>query len=294
MPTPLEQDDNGNYIVRIGHSPDPDDAFMFHAMTNNKFPTPGYHFIHELQDIETLNHRAMNQELEVSAVSIHAFPDIADHYSLMNCGASMGEGYGPMIVGKSGVTVEQAKESVIAVPGLKTSAYLGLRLAWGDVTVEVVPFDEIIPRILDDTYLTGLIIHEGQLTYVDYDLDVLINIGKWWNNKTNNYPMPLGGNVVRKDLGEKMMQDITMYTKQSIQYAINNPDEALEFAKKWGRGIDDDTNRKFVTMYVNDRTIDYREDGRESIRQFIHEGQKIGLIKSEFDVKAMRFIGATE
>ena len=294
MPTPLEQDDNGNYIVRIGHSPDPDDAFMFHAMTNNKFPTPGYHFIHELQDIETLNHRAMNQELEVSAVSIHAFPDIADHYSLMNCGASMGEGYGPMIVGKSGVTVEQAKESVIAVPGLKTSAYLGLRLAWGDVTVEVVPFDEIIPRILDDTYLTGLIIHEGQLTYVDYDLDVLINIGKWWNNKTNNYPMPLGGNVVRKDLGEKMMQDITMYTKQSIQYAINNPDEALEFAKKWGRGIDDDTNRKFVTMYVNDRTIDYREDGRESIRQFIHEGQKIGLIKSEFDVKAMRFIGAIE
>ncbi|MBK71293.1 MAG: ABC transporter substrate-binding protein [Euryarchaeota archaeon] len=294
MPTPLEQDDNGNYIVRIGHSPDPDDAFMFHAMTNNKFPTPGYHFVHELQDIETLNHRAMNRELEVSAVSIHAYPDIAEYYSLMNCGASMGEGYGPMIVGKSGVTIEQAKQSVIAVPGLKTSAYLGLRLAWGDVAVEVVPFDEIIPRILDGTYLTGLIIHEGQLTYVDYDLDVLINIGKWWNDRTNNYPMPLGGNVVRKDLGEKMMQDITMYTKKSIQYAINNPTEALEFAKKWGRGIDDDTNRKFVTMYVNDRTIDYREDGRESIRQFIHEGQKIGLIKAEFDVKAMRFIGATE
>ena len=294
MSNPLEQDDNGNYIVRIGHSPDPDDAFMFHAMTNNKFPTPGYHFVHELQDIETLNHRAMNQELEVSAVSIHAFPDIAEHYSLMNCGASMGEGYGPMIVGKSGVTVEQAKESVIAVPGLKTSAYLGLRLAWGDVNVEVVPFDEIIPRILDGTYLTGLIIHEGQLTYVDYNLDVLIDIGKWWNSKTNNYPMPLGGNVVRKDLGEEMMQDITKYTKMSIEYAINNPDEALEFAKKWGRGIDDDTNRKFVTMYVNDRTIDYREDGRESIRQFIQEGQNIGLIRPEFDVDSMRFIGALE
>ena len=141
----LDRNDNGDVIVRIGHSPDPDDAFMFHAMTNNKFPTPGYHFVHELQDIETLNHRAMNQELEVSAVSIHAFPDIAEHYSLMNCGASMGEGYGPMIVAKSGVTVEQAKNSTIAVPGLKTSAYLGLRLAWGDVTVEVVPFDEIIP-----------------------------------------------------------------------------------------------------------------------------------------------------
>jgi len=292
MATQLEQDESGNYVIRIGHSPDPDDAFMFHAMTNNKFPTPGYHFVHELQDIETLNHRAMNQELEVSAVSIHAFPDIAEHYSLMNCGASMGEGYGPMIVAKAGVSIEHAKENVIAVPGLKTSAYLGLRLAWGDVTVEVVPFDEIIPRILDGSYLSGLIIHEGQLTYVDYDLDVLIDIGKWWNNKTDNFPMPLGGNVVRKDLGDKMMEDITQYTKMSIEYAIENPDEALEFAKKWGRGIDDVTNRKFVTMYVNDRTIDYREDGRASIRQFISEGQEIGLIDSSFDVTSIKFIGA--
>ena len=287
----LEQDEDGNYIVRIGHSPDPDDAFMFHAMTNGKFPTPGYHFVHELQDIETLNHRAMNQELEVSAVSIHAFPDIAEHYSLMNCGASMGEGYGPMIVCKQGVTEKDAKSSTIAVPGLKTSAYLGLRLAWGDVDVEVVPFDEIIPRILDGTYLSGLIIHEGQLTYVDYSLDVLIDIGKWWNKRTDNYPMPLGGNVVRKDLGERMMKDITNYTKMSIEYAINNPDEALEFAKKWGRGIDDETNRKFVTMYVNDRTIDYREDGRSSIRQFISEGQSIGLIDPNFNVDEMKFIG---
>ena len=292
MATQLEQDESGNYVIRIGHSPDPDDAFMFHAMTNNKFPTPGYHFVHELQDIETLNHRAMNQELEVSAVSIHAFPDIAEHYSLMNCGASMGEGYGPMIVAKAGVSIEHAKQNTIAVPGLKTSAYLGLRLAWGDVTVEVVPFDEIIPRILDGSYLSGLIIHEGQLTYVDYDLDVLIDIGKWWNNKTDNFPMPLGGNVVRKDLGDKMMEDITQYTKMSIEYAIENPDEALEFAKKWGRGIDDVTNRKFVTMYVNDRTIDYREDGRASIRQFISEGQEIGLIDSSFDVKSIKFIGA--
>ena len=291
MDKPLKQDAAGNYIIRIGHSPDPDDAFMFHAMTNGKFPTPGYHFVHELQDIETLNHRAMNQELEVSAVSIHAFPDIAEHYSLMNCGASMGEGYGPMIVCKSGVTVEQAKESIIAVPGLKTSAYLGLRLAWGDVEVEVVPFDEIIPRILDDTYLSGLIIHEGQLTYVDYNLEVLIDIGKWWNNKTNNFPMPLGGNVVRNDLGQQMMEDITNYTKMSIQYAIDNPEEALEFAKKWGRGIDDETNQKFVTMYVNDRTLDYREDGRSSIRQFISEGQDIGLIDANFNVNEMEFIG---
>ena len=129
------------------------------------------------------------------------------------------------------------------------------------------------------------------MTYVDYNLDVLIDIGKWWNNRTDNFPMPLGGNVVRKDLGDKMMKDITNYTKMSIEYAINNPDEALEFAKKWGRGIDDDTNRKFVTMYVNDRTIDYREDGRSSIKQFISEGQAIGLIDAKFNVEEMRFIG---
>ena len=191
----------------------------------------------------------------------------------MNCGASMGEGYGPMVVCKQGVSEDDAKANVIAVPGLKTSAYLGLRLAWGDCEVAVVPFDEIIPRILDGTYTSGLIIHEGQLTYVDHDLDVLIDLGKWWNNKTDNWPMPLGGNVVRRDLGQDVMEDITKYTKMSIEYALRSPDEALEFAKAWGRGIDDDTNREFVGMYVNDRTIDYKEEGRASIRLFIKEGQ---------------------
>ncbi|MGB0313589.1 MAG: MqnA/MqnD/SBP family protein, partial [Poseidonia sp.] len=224
----LPLDEDGNKIVRIGHSPDPDDAFMFHAMTTNAFPTPGYNFVHELQDIETLNHRAMNQDLEVSAVSIHAYPDIADHYALMNCGASMGEGYGPMIVCKEGVSEDEARNNVIAVPGLKTSAYLGLRLAWGDCEVAVVPFDEIIPRILDGTYLSGLIIHEGQLTYVDHDLNVLIDLGKWWNARTNNWPMPLGGNVVRRDLGEEVMQDITKYTKMSIEPSNSPKHGAVE------------------------------------------------------------------
>ena len=204
----------------------------------------------------------------------------------------MGEGYGPMIVCKKGVSMADAKANVIAVPGLKTSAYLGLRLAWGDCQVEVVPFDEIIPRILDDTYQSGLIIHEGQLTYVDHDLDVLIDLGKWWNARTNNWPMPLGGNVVRRDLGQRVMEDITKYTKMSIEYALRSPDKALEFAKAWGRGIDDETNREFVGMYVNDRTIDYREEGRQSIRQFIKEGQSIGLIRDDFDVDGLQFIGS--
>lgn len=292
MVVELPLDEDGNKIVRIGHSPDPDDAFMFHAMTTGAFPTPGYNFVHELQDIETLNHRAMNQDLEVSAVSIHAYPDIADHYALMNCGASMGEGYGPMVVCQQGVSEDEARSSVIAVPGLKTSAYLGLRLAWGDVEVAVVPFDEIIPRILDGTYVSGLIIHEGQLTYVEHDLDVLVDLGKWWNAKTENWPMPLGGNVVRRDLGQQVMEDITKYTKMSIEYALKSPDEALEFAKAWGRGIDDDTNQRFVSMYVNDRTIDYREEGRRSIRKFIQEGQRIGMIREDFDTATMQFIGA--
>jgi 1,4-dihydroxy-6-naphthoate synthase len=291
MVVELPLDESGNKIVRIGHSPDPDDAFMFHAMTTNAFPTPGYNFVHELQDIETLNHRAMNQDLEVSAVSIHAYPDISEHYALMNCGASMGEGYGPMVVCKSGVTEEEVRASVIAVPGLKTSAYLGLRLAWGDCEIAVVAFDEIIPRILDGTYLSGLIIHEGQLTYVEHDLDVLIDLGKWWNARTPNWPMPLGGNVVRRDLGESVMQDITMYTKMSIEYALKSPEEALEFAKAWGRGIDDETNKEFVGMYVNDRTIDYEQEGRDSVRKFIQEGQELGMIRPDFDTSNLRFIG---
>jgi len=287
----LVRDKDGNLIVRIGHSPDPDDAFMFHALTTNAFPTPGYKFVHELQDIETLNHRAMNKDLEVSAVSIHAYPEISNDYALMNCGASMGEGYGPMIVAKSGVSMEDVKKNPIAVPGLKTSAYLGIKLCWGDLQYEVVPFDEIIPKILSDEYLSGLIIHEGQLTYVDHDLVVLVDLGKWWNNLTDGLPMPLGGNVVRRDLGEKVMEDITKYTKKSIEFAISNPDEALEFAKKWGRGIDDETNQKFVTMYVNERTIDYKKEGRDSIRKFISEGQRIGLIRNDFDTNSMKFIG---
>ena len=277
--------------IRIGHSPDPDDAFMFHALTNNVFDTPGLDYVHELQDIETLNHRAINGDLEVSAVSIHAFPEISDKYSLMNCGASMGEGYGPMIVTKFGVSEDKVRNSTIAVPGLKTSAYLGLRLAWGDVDVEVVPFDEIIPRIISDEFVSGLIIHEGQITYSEYDLEVILDLGVWWSEKTGGLPMPLGGNVVRKDLGVELMETITSDTKKSIKFSLENPDDALQFAKKWGRGIDDETNEVFVRMYVNQRTLDYGEEGRESIRIFLKEGKRIGLVSSDFDEENIGFIG---
>ncbi|MAK42289.1 MAG: ABC transporter substrate-binding protein [Euryarchaeota archaeon] len=292
MAAELPRDEDGNFIVRIGHSPDPDDAFMFYAMTTNAFPTPGYKFVHELQDIETLNHRAMNKELEVSAVSIHAYPDIAQDYALMNCGASMGEGYGPMIVSKKNISLEEVKSNVIAVPGIKTSAFLALRLCWGEFQYQVIPFDEIIPRIVSGEFTSGLIIHEGQLTYKDSDLEVHLNLGEWWNEITGGLPLPLGGNVVKKSLGTEMVEQITKDTKKSIQYALEHPEEALEFAKKWGRGIDDATNEEFVSMYVNQRTISYGEDGRESIRLFISMGQEIGLISDDFDVSSIEFVGA--
>lgn len=288
--------DNMNDVrtIRIGHSPDPDDAFMFHALTTAAFDTPGLHYVHQLQDIETLNQRAMNGELEVSAVSIHAYPEIADNYSLMNCGASMGEGYGPMVVALPDITVEMAKKEVIAIPGLKTSAYLGLRLCWGEVEIEVVPFDEIIPRIISREYTSGLIIHEGQLTYAEHGLHVLEDLGVWWADRTGGLPMPLGGNVVKNDLGQDLITRVTEDTKKSIEFALSNPDDALEFAKEWGRGIDDSTNRRFVSMYVNQRTIDYGEQGRESVRLFLKEGQNLGLISSDFNVDSMRFIGSEE
>ena len=280
--------------IRIGHSPDPDDAFMFHALSSGEFPTPGLSYVHQLQDIETLNHRAMAGDLEVSAVSIHTFPEISENYALMNCGASMGEGYGPMIVAKPGISEDDARSGRIAVPGLKTSAYLGLRLAWGDVEVGVVPFDEIIQRVLTDEFTSGLIIHEGQLTYGDSNLEVLLDLGIWWGEFSGGLPIPLGGNVVRRDLGLELMKQITLDTKRSIEYALDSPAKALQFAKKWGRGINDAINERFVYMYVNQRTIDYGEDGRRSVRMFLKEGQKIGLIDADFDVDAIEFIGSDD
>jgi len=287
----LATDEEGRKIIRIGHSPDPDDAFMFYALTNGLIETPGYIFKHELQDIETLNHRAMRKELEVSAISIHSFPEVSDDYALMNCGASMGEGYGPMVVSLAGRELEDVKMGKIAVPGLKTSAFLGLKLAWGDVEHVVIPFDEIIDAVLAGEVDAGLIIHEGQLTYAEYGLDVHLNLGVWWAEKHHGWPMPLGGNIVKKDLGDDVMADITRWTKESIEYAIHNPRDALAFAKLWGRGIDDETNQEFVQMYVNDRTIDYRQEGRDSVRKFLECGQKIGMIKNDFDVQSMQFIG---
>lgn len=279
--------------IRIGHSPDPDDAFMFHALTTGAMETPGRHYEHVLLDIQTLNEKALNSEYEISAVSIHSFPKIIENYALMNCGASMGEGYGPMLIGKEQLTSQEAKLRTIAVPGLDTSAYLALRLAWGEVDVEVVPFDEILPSVAEGKYDVGLIIHEGQLTWKDEGVYLIQDLGVWWNEKTG-LPLPLGGNVVRRDLGEDLCNSLSSDVKKSIEHSLNDPDTALEFAKLWGRGIDDETNKEFVQMYVNSRTLDYGPEGRAAVRLFLKEGQKIGLVDGALDTDAIEFIGVNE
>ena len=242
-------------VYRVGHSPDPDDAFMFHAMTTGAIDTEERKYEHVLLDIETLNQHAMNGDYEVSAVSIHSFPEISDKYHLMNCGASMGEGYGPMIISREEMTIEEAKSKVFAIPGVGTSAYLSLRLALGDVDYRVVPFDEIMPSVKSGEYDVGVIIHEGQLTWKDEGVNLVLDLGIWWNEETG-LPLPLGGNVERKDLGLEMCGKITDDVRNSIEHSLSNPEDALKFAKEWGRGIDDDTNEEFVGMYVNKITLD--------------------------------------
>jgi len=287
MPNDMDSED---IRIRIGHSPDPDDAFMFHALTTGSIETGGRHYEHVLLDIQTLNEKALKSEFEISAVSIHSFPKIIEKYVLMNCGASMGEGYGPMLIANQQFSIEDAKSLTIAIPGLDTSAYLALKLAWGDVDVEVLPFDEILPAVAEGKYDVGLIIHEGQLTWKDEGVFLILDLGVWWNEKTG-LPLPLGGNVVRRDLGVDLCNTLASDVKKSIEHSLHNPETALEFAKLWGRGIDDDTNREFVQMYVNSRTLDYGVEGRKAVRLFLKEGQRIGMIDENIDTESIEFIG---
>jgi 1,4-dihydroxy-6-naphthoate synthase len=205
----------------------------------------------------------------------------------------MGEGYGPILVSKGEMSVEEAKNKVIAVPGKSTSSYLALVLALGDVEVREVPFDEILPGVLDGKYDSGVIIHEGQLTWSDEGAYMVLDLGIWWNEKTG-LPLPLGGNIVRKDLGESVCREICEDIRRSIEYSLENPDAALKDAIKWGRGIDEDTNEEFVKMYVNRRTIDYGEDGRSAVRMFLERGIEVGLVRSDFDTSGLKFIGEGE
>ncbi len=265
-------------LIRVGHSPDPDDAFMFHALANDKIDTGDLQFVHELQDIETLNRRAMNGELEVSAVSIHAYANLLDKYALLPSGCSMGDKYGPMVVARRPMTVEDLKTVKIAIPGTMTTAFLTLRLLLpGGFDYDVVPFDQIIDAVASGKYEAGLIIHEGQLTFQNQGLHLVVDLGVWWQEKTG-LPLPLGGNVVRRDLGPELIHRISELLKQSIRYGLDHRKDALQHALKYARDMDEDLADKFVGMYVNDWTLDYGARGREAVKRLLDEAHKAGII----------------
>jgi 1,4-dihydroxy-6-naphthoate synthase len=270
-------------LIRVGHSPDPDDAFMFHALANGRIETGDFEFTHELVDIETLNRRAFQATLELTAVSIHAYAFLHDKYVLCSCGASMGDGYGPMVVAREPLGVEKLKTLTIAVPGKLTSAYLALRLCVGaDFAAIEVPFDEIIPAVVAGQFEgqkidAGLIIHEGQLTYGDHQLKLVVDLGQWWKERTG-LPLPLGANAVRKDLGTETIREIERLLKASIEYGLAHRAEALDYAKKYGRDLDDAKADKFVGMYVNDWTIDFGPRGREAVAEFLAQGHAAGVL----------------
>ncbi len=251
-------------LIRVGHSPDPDDAFMFHALANDKIPTGDYQFTHELQDIETLNRRALKGELELTAVSLHGYAYLTDKYALCACGCSMGDNYGPMVVAKQPGALGDFRKKRIAIPGTMTTAYLALRLALPEFEPVVYPFDEILNVTQAGEVDAGLIIHEGQLTYQNQGLHLITDLGQWWLKDTG-LPLPLGGNAIRRDLGEKAMHDVTVLLKQSIQYALDHRAEALQHALQYGRDLDRSQADKFVGMYVNDWTIDFGPRGREAV-----------------------------
>ncbi len=273
-------------LIRVGHSPDPDDAFMFHALANDKIDTGAYQFQHELVDIETLNQRARQGELELTAVSLHAYAYLTDKYLLCPCGASMGDDYGPMVVAREACDIASLRDKTIAVPGTLTTAFLALRLCLGtDFKHVVVPFDQIIEATDAGEFAgqkidAGLIIHEGQLTYADQGLQLIVDLGKWWRKETG-LPLPLGANAIRKDLGAEAIRDVNRLLKQSIQYGLEHRAEALDYALQYGRDLDRAKADKFVGMYVNDWTLDFGPTGRKAVAELLARGYAAGVIPTK-------------
>lgn len=269
--------------IKVAHSPDSDDAFMFYGLATHKVRTPGLRFTHTLCDIETLNQKAREGVYDVTAISFHAYPYVQDKYALMACGGSVGEGYGPMIVSPRPFTTGEIKSRRIAVPGRLTTAYLALQLFAPGIETEVVPFDQIIPQVLEGKYEAGLIIHEGQLTYDKSGLHRIVDLGRWWQ-KVTGLPLPLGGNAIRRELGPQVMSAVTAALRGSIQYGLEHREEALAYAMQFARDLDPQSADKFVGMYVNERTLDYGSDGREAVRRLLDMGHKAGIIVPEAKV----------
>ncbi len=265
--------------IKIAHSPDSDDAFMFYGLATNKIRVPGYKFTHVLTDIETLNQRAINDPYyDVTAISFHAYPYLQQEYALMACGGSVGDGYGPMIVAPRKYTVGDIRKLRIAVPGTLTTAYLTLKLFAPDIETVTVPFDQIIPRVNAGEFEAGLIIHEGQLTYGDSGLHKILDMGQWWRDQTGGLPLPLGGNAIRRSLGPEAMRITTQALRDSIQHAMDDRPAALEYAMQFARDLDTSLANKFVGMYVNERTLNYGDDGRKAIHTLLDMGYERGII----------------
>lgn len=268
-------------MIRIAHSPDADDAFMFYPLAKGKIDAKGLEFKHILADIQTLNQKALAGEYEVSAISLHAYPYIAEKYALLSCGGSVGYRYGPVIVSKKCIRTLRGK--TVAVPGLLTTAYLALKLFEKEFTVKVVPFDEIIDEVADGGADAGVVIHEGQLFYTDRKLHKFIDLGEWWYKETE-LPLPLGGIAVRRDLGEELIKKIAHCVRESIEYALEHREEALEYALKFARGLEKNKADKFVGMYVNKYTLDYGEDGRKAVKFLLSKGYEEGVITKKVKV----------
>ena len=264
-------------VIHVAHSPDSDDAFMFFALAEKLVETDGITYVHELQDIETLNQRALRGELEVTAVSIHAYASLTDRYALLTSGASMGDRYGPRLVARAPASRADVRGKRIAIPGPLTSAYLALRLYEPDFVPVFTPFDQIEDAVVNGQVDFGLLIHEGQLTFSDRGLHLIADMGEWWFQETG-LPLPLGGNVIRKDLGLPLMQIISRHLRDSIAYGLQHRREALDHAMRFARGLDRSKADTFVGMYVNDWTLDYGERGRRAIRELLGRGVAAGLI----------------
>jgi len=267
--------------ISIAQSPDSDDAFMFYGLATNKVRVPGYKFTHTLCDIESLNRTAQNEAFyDVTAISFHAYPYLQDNYALMGCGGSVGEGYGPMVIAPRQISPESLKRIRVAVPGTLTTAYLALKIFDPEIETEVVPFDQIIPQVLAGKYDAGLIIHEGQLTYNRSGLHKVIDLGVWWR-ETTKLVLPLGGNAIRRSLGAEAHGIISKALRDSIQHGLDHRDQALEYAMQFARDLDTSLASRFVSMYVNERTLDYGPDGREAIRKLLEMGYERGIIPIE-------------
>ncbi len=271
--------------ITLAHSPDSDDAFMFYGLATHKIETGDLEFEHVLQDIQTLNEEAHKETYDVTAISFHAYAYVADKYALLPHGASIGDNYGPIVVANEELDVSELSNVTIAVPGLLTSAFLALSIHTPNFNYEVVPFDKIIDAVTEGQCDAGLLIHEGQLFYQNLGLHKVLDLGEWWHEYTGGLPLPMGGNAIRKDLGSDTIREVSSLLKESIQYSLDNREDALEYAMQFARDMDPEVADRFVAMWVNELTLDYGERGREAVRRLLTEGYERGIIPHQVAVQ---------